>query len=81
MNQKNLKKFNNKVIYMMKYCEHVNCTYRLCKHHPANKKENEDYEIADLVHSKVCRLKTKPVKSNRDIEYFKSKRGSANNVE
>lgn len=67
---------------MMKYCEHVNCTYRLCKHHPANKKENEDYEIADLYLSNECKSKFKPIKRrNRDLEIFKSRRGSANNVE
>lgn len=69
---------------MKKYCDNVYCTYRLCKYHASNKVENDpyQYEIADLYLSKECKSKFKPIKRrNRDLEIFKSKRGSANNVE
>lgn len=60
---------------MIKYCDNVNCTHRLCPAHVYNKNENLDYEIADLVHSNICRLSTKPKpkKRKRDKELAKLK--------
>lgn len=55
---------------MIKYCDYVNCTHRLCKAHICNKNENLDYEIADLIYSNICKLssKPKPKKRPRDKE-------------
>lgn len=55
---------------MIKYCDYVNCTHRLCKAHVYNKNENFDYEIVDLSYSNICKLsqKPKPKKIKRDKE-------------
>ena len=55
---------------MNKYCDNVNCTYRLCKHHVANKNESLPYEIAELIYSSACRLRDtpRPNKRRRDKE-------------
>ena len=67
---------------MIKYCENVNCTYRLCQAHVYNKNENLDYEIDDLAYSNICKLRPKIKKKKivRDKELSKLKCESPNRV-
>lgn len=55
---------------MIKFCDYVNCTHRLCPAHVYNKPKDLNCKLYDLVHSNVCRLASKPnpKKKPRDVE-------------